>query len=349
TLNAAQPQNNVPANIFSEATTAFVTAIAPQGPGKLQLSNVRFQAAEGVAFSGAVAAFTDTDVSTAADYTATIDWGDGTTSPGVITTSNGDFLVSGAHTYVEEGRYSVAVIVHDVDGSTGVATESSSAQAIAEPVTYRVTVDTSAIAGGSGFVDLQLNPGALPDAQTADVTIDQFQNSGGTLGGVTIAGNASGSLAGAVQLGNTSMLNELKQALTYGNTLTFVITLAGDAIATPLGGLFGSMLSLTLFRPDGVTPLETTAADGAVMKIALDPTGATQLLDAQGASIVHVMAVNTISVADAPLQVALVPIQAVEGTPFSGKVATFTDANAASAAADFAASILWGDGTAASP
>ena len=48
------------------------------------------------------------------------------------------------------------------------------------------------------------------------------------------------------------------------------------------------------------------------------------------------------------LTATLVPIQAVEGTPFSGTVARFTDANPAAVAADFTASILWGDGSAAS-
>ena len=43
----------------------------------------------------------------------------------------------------------------------------------------------------------------------------------------------------------------------------------------------------------------------------------------------------------------LVPIQAVEGTPFAGTVATFTDANPNGVLGDFTASVLWGDGTGA--
>src|SRR5207248_6895869 len=50
------------------------------------------------------------------DYTATINWGDGTTSSGtVVSTGGNNFRVDApAHTYVEEGTYTVTVTVkHD--------------------------------------------------------------------------------------------------------------------------------------------------------------------------------------------------------------------------------------------
>jgi hypothetical protein len=351
TLNAAQPENNnITSSVSFPISTAFVTKIASQGAGFLQVSNVPFQPIEGTQFTGVVAAFTDTDTSTATDYTATIDWGDGTTSAGVIASSSAHgfgFTVSGSHTYSEEGQYPIAVTVHDVDGSTSTATGSSSAQGAAGPVTYRVSVDTSALTGSAGFLDFQFNPGALPGSQTAQAAISQFQSPGGTLGSSSTSGNASGSLLGEVQLGNANMLNELKQAFTFGNTLTFDVQLSGDALSIPLNSSFGSVLSLTLLGPDGVTPVQTTAADGAVMKIGISPSGATQLLDSQSGSMVHSTVATTISVLDAPLQATLVPIQAVEGTPFSGTVAKFDDGNASAPIGDFTASVLWGDGMSA--
>lgn len=59
-----------------------------------------------------VTTFTDTDpTDTAAGFSATIDWGDGTTSAGTITGSNGSFAVDGVHTYASDGNFTVATTV----------------------------------------------------------------------------------------------------------------------------------------------------------------------------------------------------------------------------------------------
>jgi hypothetical protein len=148
-----------------------------------------------------------------------------------------------------------------------------------------------------------------------------------------------------VQLHNTATLNELRQGFTFGSSLTFDVRLDGDALSLPSRGRFGSTFALLLLGPDGRTPLATTAPDGSALRVTIAPDGSTQFLGADGA---HAAAANTVTVADAPLQAALVPIQAIEGIPFTSTVATFTDANPNAPAADFTASILWGDGTAAS-
>lgn len=81
---------------------------------------------EGESFSGAVAAFTDSDpLGPASEYGATINWGDGSaTSAGAITQgANNVYTVSGTHTYPEEGAYSAQVTVTDngIAGSSAVA------------------------------------------------------------------------------------------------------------------------------------------------------------------------------------------------------------------------------------
>jgi parallel beta-helix repeat protein len=82
---------------------------------------------EGNAFSGTLATFQDADPGGApADYTATIDWGDQTTSSGTIATGAfGGFAVGGTHTYAEEGSYSVKVTITDGGGATATATMSA--------------------------------------------------------------------------------------------------------------------------------------------------------------------------------------------------------------------------------
>jgi len=67
-----------------------------------------------------IAAFTDTDPTDLfGGFTAIIDWGDGTTSPGTITGSNGSFSVEGGHSYSDEGNFTLsATIVRSSDNAT---------------------------------------------------------------------------------------------------------------------------------------------------------------------------------------------------------------------------------------
>ncbi len=60
------------------------------------------------------ASFTDPGVND--DHTATIEWGDSTTSAGTVTESPGTGDVLGIHTYAAPGTYTVKVTVNDKDG-----------------------------------------------------------------------------------------------------------------------------------------------------------------------------------------------------------------------------------------
>ncbi len=80
----------------------------------------------GVAMMASVAFFTDPNTTSAAgDFTASINWGNGTSSPGAISSrSKGGFRVTGTHTYASAGIYSAKTIVTDVDGATSNASAS---------------------------------------------------------------------------------------------------------------------------------------------------------------------------------------------------------------------------------
>jgi hypothetical protein len=337
------------------ARNAFVAKIAPQGPGILQVTNLPFQPTEGVSFTGAVAAFTDTDTDTADSYTATIDWGDGTTSSGVVSSNGarGGFVVTGTHAYADEGQNAVTVTIREADGRTASAVNTAAfAASPAGFITYHVTLDTSAQQGTSGFLDFQFNPGALPEAQPANLIVSNFTSTGGTLAGAaTSTGGVAGDLTTSLQLHNSGVLNEQKQGFTFGSEIHFDVRLDGEALAHAGQGLFGSTFSLALLEPDGRTALAMADPSGAVARITLSPDGTTNFVadNAGSTPIARAVVANLVTVADAPLQAALVHIQAVEGAPFSGTVATFTDTNPSSTPADFTAVILWGDGSAASP
>src|SRR5262249_47693161 len=71
-------------------------------------------AQEGSSFSGHVARFTDADPDPqfATNYSATVDWGDNTTTAGTIVINPaGGFFVDGTHAYAAFGNYPVSVKV----------------------------------------------------------------------------------------------------------------------------------------------------------------------------------------------------------------------------------------------
>ena len=71
-------------------------------------------ATKGASVTATVATFTDADPNAAVgDFTATITWGDGTTSTGTITEKNGVFSVAGTHTFAEEGKETASVVITD--------------------------------------------------------------------------------------------------------------------------------------------------------------------------------------------------------------------------------------------
>ncbi len=74
-------------------------------------------------FSAVVATFTDGNANaTVGDFTATIFWGDGHSSAGIIKkTAAGAFEVRGTHTYPEEGDYAILVQIKDDGGSKATA------------------------------------------------------------------------------------------------------------------------------------------------------------------------------------------------------------------------------------
>jgi hypothetical protein len=77
------------------------------------------------AFSGSTATFTDADVNgVVTDYTATISWGDGSSSAATIAggPGTGPYTVTGSHTYLSTGPFTIKTKIDDAGGSTTTAT-----------------------------------------------------------------------------------------------------------------------------------------------------------------------------------------------------------------------------------
>jgi hypothetical protein len=112
---------DAPGTATSTATAAVTVAEADSLSGAV----TPITAVEGATFSGAVATFTDGYTNNvAADFTATITWGDGVTTPGTVTLLGGSATVSGNHLYVEQGAYTYSVTL--TDDAPGTATGTAS-------------------------------------------------------------------------------------------------------------------------------------------------------------------------------------------------------------------------------
>ncbi|MDR3661699.1 MAG: hypothetical protein P4L86_15170, partial [Mycobacterium sp.] len=100
------------------------------------------------AFTGVVATFTSADVNPqASDFSATIDWGDGTTTAatGIAPDNSGiGFDVAGTHTYAAKGTYTLTVKITDTFGDSAGTTSTAN---IAGPVTPPVNGPIPTVTG----------------------------------------------------------------------------------------------------------------------------------------------------------------------------------------------------------
>ncbi len=140
----------------------------------LTASSLAIVATAGLAFSGAVAKFTDGNLPAGAgDFAATIVWGDGATTSGAISGANGQFTVSGSHTFVSSGSFAVKVAVVDPAPGTASASATSTAQVSSPPITASgftiVVVEGQSYAGSiASFTDANPNAVATDFAATID-------------------------------------------------------------------------------------------------------------------------------------------------------------------------------------
>jgi hypothetical protein len=148
-------------------------------------------ALEGTGFSGVVTTFTDKDpAGVVTDYTATIAWGDGTSSAGTIAANgHGGFDVSGTHTYLKDGSFPVTVVVHDKAGSVA----SAGTNAVVADASLSATGTTISAAEGASTGPVVLatftDSGSPEAAGSYTTTIDWGDGSPVEAGTVSLSGN----------------------------------------------------------------------------------------------------------------------------------------------------------------
>jgi len=188
-------------------------------PGPIYPFGRTFTAAKGV-YKGVVCAFVDRTFNTAvADYTATINWGDGTVSAGngIVRGANGNFQVYGEHTYKSGNSYPVDVTVHSTDNSGPDAYAWSIAKVTGVPTKQPPFAQSHIVAQlanpgyGSGFFDEQVT----------------LINTGNIASGPVVLKFYLGTTAGT---DSTSLASDLPLRIGSGNSYTTVPIPGGGAI-----------------------------------------------------------------------------------------------------------------------
>jgi hypothetical protein len=108
------------------ASTTVNVDLGPQVMGGFNVSGTEGSSTGTVT----VATFTDAAITnpTTGDFSGTINWGDGDTTPFTsanISENDGVFSVTGAHTYAGEGSYAIGIAVTDTNNVTGNASDSA--------------------------------------------------------------------------------------------------------------------------------------------------------------------------------------------------------------------------------
>src|SRR5205085_2499528 len=131
-----------------------------------------------------------TDAGTADTHTCSINWGDGNTTSGRVSETNGSGTCSGSHTYNDNGLYTVTVTVTARD-VRAFPTRHSSALANVNPV-----VTATATSGNEGSPVTET--ASFTDAGTADThTCSINWGDGNTTAGSVSETNGSGTCSGS--------------------------------------------------------------------------------------------------------------------------------------------------------
>jgi hypothetical protein len=346
---------------FFDNSGSFTVTITVNAPGPVSVTGSPVTATEGNAFSSVVASFSDTDTSPAGAYSASIAWGDGTTSAGTITPNgNGGFNVSGTQTYAEEGTYAVNVTITDSGGTTAQVNSTANvadASLLATGTTFSTTINSSASNALATFTD------ADPAATAADYTATITWGDGTTASAGSIAANGIGGfiVSAAHPYGQAGSTVQIGDA---------ALTATGINISPKEGANFsGAVAKFTDADPKGTVADYTATitwgdSNFSAGTIKANSNGGFTVSGrhayGEGGSFAISVAIKDAGSSQATTSTATVvdyvlthatgkSITALVNKAFHGVVATFTDTDpTVEGAGKFTATITWGDGTSAS-
>ena len=313
-----------------------------------------------------------------ADYSATINWGDGHSDLGTITLSNGVFTVSDRHTYAEEGTFNGTItLTHDTATNTVVTLTATVADQAVTPSTTSLNINATE---GQTFTSSSLltftDPAGAEALADYSATIN-WGDGHSDLGTITLSNGVftvsdshtyaeEGTFNGTITLAHDTATNTVvtlnatiaDAALhSTGTTLTATqgfpltnVTLATFSDDNPNATISDFTANTTIAWGDGTTSTGsnvTIVTDGAGFAVEGTHTYSTTGTEAVVVTINDIggsttTANSTITVSAATLNVQGINITSTEGQQFTGVVATIIDT---SANPNPTAIITWDDGT----
>jgi len=136
-------------------------------------------------------------IGTLSDFSASINWGDGTTSAGTVSQPGGAgtaFAVAGTHTYTTAGTDTVVVTVSDIGGQTAA-------------VSFAATVGTSIFVLDPAASGALTVTGGATLSVTGDVVVDSNSPSALTASGTSLISAAQILVTGGVSASNGAVLS----------------------------------------------------------------------------------------------------------------------------------------------
>jgi hypothetical protein len=250
----------------SSASTGNASLIVKPAP--LLATAVNFNAVAGAPFTGTIATFTNPDPNGGAtSYTATIVWGDGTTSTGTIT-GTGTLTVSGPHTYADPGGYTASVQISHNRGNTTTAMVSATAVVVTlgEGIQTGLTGNTDFWHGKKGQALINGFNGGSSATALSNWLATSFGNLYGAAAGVNdLTGETNSQVAA---------FYKAQYALSGSNVQRQVLATALNVYATTLslGGTIGQSYGFTVSADGLGADSFNVGADGAAFGVAKKTT-----------------------------------------------------------------------------
>jgi hypothetical protein len=361
--------------------SATTTSTIAEGDQLLPIAQT-FQATEGTTFSGNVATFRDSsNFNSTGDFSAIIDWGDGTTTPGSISGNGGTFTVSGSHTYLQDGAIGVKVTFLDDAPGTAEVTAGSTAHIASAGLTVKAaSVSASEGVAFSGTVASFVDPSTIDTSTQFTATINWGDGSSstgtvsGSSGSFSVAGShtftSEGGSTVTVQVTDTiavptatfsesSTVNVLDSDVLSGSGLT-VNSTEGQTFSGTVAtfsdvntNAAATDFSATINWGDGSSTAGTVSGSSGHFTVSSSHTYAeegtkvvTATLSDNAPGTATATATGAAKVADASLSATAVNLPVSQGDVESNvTLATFTDANSSAPSSDFTATVDWGDGS----
>ncbi|HZV07893.1 MAG TPA: hypothetical protein VE999_22610 [Gemmataceae bacterium] len=330
---------------------------------------------QGANYFGPVASFSDPNVSQAkpGDYSALINWGDGSVTPGQI---DANLNIIGSHTYTQAGNYQLSVVVTG-DGTQGQSTAEITVKSnlanVSDGAGFAVAVGQPIVNGEVASFNTWAFGSQDQNAYSATINWGDGTTSAGQImyggtAGFMVEGTHAYSQPGSFSI--TTQINapngETASANTTANVLSpdqaIVIGSTPQNISPTVGQRFTGIVAnftdyngdsnpsdfqATIDWGDGSTsPAQLVAAGNGSLDVVGSHTYAqigqyemsVDISDNAGGGGTSVLPTATVG----PFDLTVNPISAAAGQTFSGTLATLT-APPGTTAGDYSAEIFWGD------